>query len=198
MAMSRSTAVGSIVTGCILLGFALITVICGAILASKLSGPVAASAGLWSVYYAVPGILTIVAGATKNGVVMGFALFFNILAVIVSLGGSITLVIFTVLLNEVLNYNNCSTAGNTCTCIYNKSPGETDSESWNMKCDDLDTVHAIIIVCLVVFIILTINSLTASIFGCLGTCCAPVTYGLEAVFIHLDYLKNIFRSLIIY
>ncbi|CAB4044397.1 Hypothetical predicted protein, partial [Paramuricea clavata] len=69
MVMSRSTAVGSIVTGSIMLGFAILAVICGAISASKLSGEVAASAGLWSLYFAVPGILCIVAGATKSGIV---------------------------------------------------------------------------------------------------------------------------------
>ena len=50
MVMSRSTAVGSVVTGSIMLGFAILAVICGAISANKLSGEVAASAGLWSLY----------------------------------------------------------------------------------------------------------------------------------------------------
>ena len=50
MVMSRSTAVGSIVTGIIILTFAVVTVICGAISANKLSGQAAASAGLWSLF----------------------------------------------------------------------------------------------------------------------------------------------------
>ncbi len=50
MVMSRSTAVGSIVTGSIMLIFAIVTVICGAVAAGKLSGEVASSAGLWSLY----------------------------------------------------------------------------------------------------------------------------------------------------
>ncbi|XP_028411966.1 uncharacterized protein LOC114534695 [Dendronephthya gigantea] len=166
MVMSRCTAVGSIVTGCIMLGFAIITVICGAVSASKLSGEIAATAGLWSLYYAVPGILTIVAGATKRSVVMGFALFFNIIAVIVSLGASVALTILTILLNEVKDENLvCVSHGDTCTC--------SDSVSWNMHCEDFDTIHILTIVCLVFFIILTITTFTASIFGCLGTCCAP-------------------------
>ncbi len=50
MVMSRSTAVGSIVTGSIMLCFAIVTVICGAVAAHKLSGQAASSAGLWSLY----------------------------------------------------------------------------------------------------------------------------------------------------
>ena len=50
MVMSRSTAVGSIVTGIIIVTFAVVTVICGAVSASELSGQAAASAGLWSLF----------------------------------------------------------------------------------------------------------------------------------------------------
>ena len=50
MVMSRSTAVGSIVTGSIMLCFAIVSVICGAVAAGKLSGQAAASAGLWSLF----------------------------------------------------------------------------------------------------------------------------------------------------
>ena len=51
--MTRSTAVGSIVTGSIMLIFAIVTVICGAVSAGKLSGEVAASAGLWSLFVSI-------------------------------------------------------------------------------------------------------------------------------------------------
>ncbi|CAB4040337.1 Hypothetical predicted protein, partial [Paramuricea clavata] len=50
--------------------------------------------------YAVPGILSIVAGATRHGVVMGFALFFNIIAVIISTVASIVLIIIIAAVNE--------------------------------------------------------------------------------------------------
>ena len=53
MVMTRSTAVGSIVTGSIMLIFAIVTVICGAVSAGKLSGEVAASAGLWSLFVSI-------------------------------------------------------------------------------------------------------------------------------------------------
>lgn len=81
-------------------------------------GQAASSAGLGSLYYAVPGILCIVAGASKNGVLMGFAMFFNIIAVIVSCAASIALILFTSVLNKVLDMNDChqSSDGNECTC----------------------------------------------------------------------------------
>lgn len=176
MVMSRSTAVGSIVTGSIMLCFAIVTVICGAISAKKLTGQAAASAGLWSLYYAVPGILSIVAGASKNGIVMGFALFFNIIAVILSCAASIVLIIFTAALNQVVAFSDChpSLDGTRCTCPLSRYDDTDGSETWDIKCSDLNTLHTIMIAMVVVFVILTITTFTASIFGCLGTCCAPV------------------------
>ena len=66
----------------------------------------------------------------ENPLQMGFALFFNILAVIVSLGASAALILFTVLLNEVReNKMVCTNVGSTCTCKYRSGPDEIDSES---------------------------------------------------------------------
>ncbi|XP_046857208.1 uncharacterized protein LOC124450627 isoform X5 [Xenia sp. Carnegie-2017] len=170
MVMTRSTAIGSIVTGSILLGFAIIAVICGAISASKLSGRAAANTGLWSLYLAVPGILSIVAGVKKNSSVMAFALFFNIIAVIVSSVASVVLIIIVILMNEVRSsgHYSCLDVGDQCICT-----STSIDYSWNMKCDDIDTVYSVFVAVLVVYIILTIVTFTASIFGCMGTCCAP-------------------------
>ncbi|XP_028399525.1 uncharacterized protein LOC114522938 [Dendronephthya gigantea] len=179
MVMTRSTAVGSIVTGSIMLGFAIITVICGAISSSKLSGATAASVGLWALYFAVPGVLTIVAGASKNTIVMGFALFFNIIAVIISTIATIVLIVFTAAMNEVIKYKNRTSYGchptddDRCKCKYGDEYDIRD-ETYDMKCSDLDTIYSVFIACLVIFIIITITCFAASIFGCMGTCCAPV------------------------
>ncbi|XP_046857206.1 uncharacterized protein LOC124450627 isoform X3 [Xenia sp. Carnegie-2017] len=173
MVMTRSTAIGSIVTGSIMLGFAIIAIICGAISASKLSGRAAANAGLWSLCFVVPGVLSILAGVKKNSLVMAFALFFNIIAVIVSSVASVILIIIVVLMNEVRSsgHYSCSDQGDQCYCtstsIYSYFV------SGNMKCEDIDTVYSVFVAVLVVYIILTIVTFTASIFGCMGTCCAP-------------------------
>ena len=50
MAMAKSIEVGSIVTGSIMLFFAAIIVICGAVVAHKLTGEATAWIGLWSLY----------------------------------------------------------------------------------------------------------------------------------------------------
>ena len=58
---------------------------------------------------------------------MGFALFFNIIAVILSTVASIVLIIFVVVLNEIFGFQdgvstNCQTSGvmsDHCTCVYN-------------------------------------------------------------------------------
>ena len=161
---------------------------------------------------------------------MGFALFFNILAVIISAVASVVLIIFTSLVSEVIDYSNrhggCQTVGDMCQCRYNDAGDEIDCKykyknvkrsMWqyksiqiycivvgsyilkihseiiaisttvlasittvrkystgNMNCDDLDTLRTIIIVVLIVYIILTVTTFIASIFGCMGTCCAPV------------------------
>ena len=51
---------------------------------------------------------------------MGFALFFNILAVIISAIGTIVMIIFTAVINRVVEYsknNNCQTSVNgMCKC----------------------------------------------------------------------------------
>ena len=48
--MSKSTAIGSVVTGIIILVCAFLAVICGAVVFHKLSGVAVASVGLWSLY----------------------------------------------------------------------------------------------------------------------------------------------------
>jgi hypothetical protein len=48
--MSRNTAIGSLVCGAIMVCFAVVAVICGAISFHKLSDKAATSAGLWSIY----------------------------------------------------------------------------------------------------------------------------------------------------
>ncbi|XP_046857204.1 uncharacterized protein LOC124450627 isoform X1 [Xenia sp. Carnegie-2017] len=175
MVMTRSTAIGSIVTGSIMLGFAIIAIICGAISASKLSGRAAANAGLWSLCFVVPGVLSILAGVKKNSLVMAFALFFNIIAVIVSSVASVILIIIVILMNEVRSSGDysCSDVGDQCYCTSTSIYSDYNSVRWNMKCDDIDTVYSVFVAVLVVYIILTIVTFTASIFGCMGTCCAP-------------------------
>ena len=44
----------------------------------------------------------------------------------------------------------------------------------NMNCDDLDTLRAVVIAMMIFYFIITVTSFISSIFGCLGTCCAPV------------------------
>ena len=50
---------GSIVTGSIMLCFAIATVICGAITMKKFSGQAAASAGLWSLFVSFKSCVTL-------------------------------------------------------------------------------------------------------------------------------------------
>ena len=72
---------------------------------------------------------------------MGFALFFNILAVIISAIASVVLILFTALVSEVVDYskrnNNCKTIGGMCECQYNDE-GDTINCKYNVqKCKDI-------------------------------------------------------------
>jgi hypothetical protein len=50
MAMSKSVSMGSIVIGCILLVLTLISVICGGVVTSKLTGRAGFNIGFWGLY----------------------------------------------------------------------------------------------------------------------------------------------------
>ena len=79
---------------------------------------------------------------------MGFALFFNILAVIVSAIGTVVLIIFTAVLNEVANYYNkveddsqCKTEDGYCKCTYNDSGDKIYCKYNEQKCGDINKIH---------------------------------------------------------
>ena len=72
---------------------------------------------------------------------MAFALFFNILAVIISAIASVVLILFTALVSEVIDYterhNKCQTIGDMCECRYNDE-GDTINCKYNVqKCKDI-------------------------------------------------------------
>ena len=66
---------------------------------------------------------------------MGFALFFNIIAVIVSTIATIVMIIFTAVINEVVRYRDrtgygcMDTGDDRCTCIYGN-----DYDKSNITC----------------------------------------------------------------
>ena len=65
---------------------------------------------------------------------MGFALFFNIIAVIVSAAASIVLIIFTIALNEYYsNQNKCLPISDKCYCSYTDGSGSYDSVTCKYK-----------------------------------------------------------------
>ena len=67
---------------------------------------------------------------------MGFALFFNIIAVVISTAASIVLIIITVVLKEFTgdNRKHCITVGDQCTCnYYDNNRSEYDDSSVTCK-----------------------------------------------------------------
>ena len=56
------------------------------------------------------------------------------------------------------------------------------------KCDDLDAIRSSMAAVTIVYVLIAIFSLTGSIYGCVGTCCAPqvkdvsyIRYGITKV-----------------
>ncbi|CAB4037191.1 Hypothetical predicted protein [Paramuricea clavata] len=106
---------------------------------------------------------------------MGFALFFNIIAVIIASVASVFLILITAIMKEFQGdyQRSCIEINNRCICYHNNND-RTSYVEWKMKCSDIDPVYSLFVAALVAYIILAVTSFTASIFGCRGTCCAPV------------------------
>ena len=66
---------------------------------------------------------------------MGFALFFNIIAVIISTAASIVLMIITVAMNEFAgDYNSqCKTIDDQCVCTYDDDRSQYDTKTITCK-----------------------------------------------------------------
>ena len=66
---------------------------------------------------------------------MGFALFFNIIAVIISTVASVILIIIIAVINEFVNdyKTNCEDVNDKCTCYYYKNDRTVTTDSVTCK-----------------------------------------------------------------
>ncbi|CAB4016165.1 ---NA---, partial [Paramuricea clavata] len=88
MAMSNGIRVGSITIGCSLLVLTFLSMICGIVAMSKMSTPVArASIGLWGLYFAIPGVFSVLAGYKKQSTLLAVALGTHVLGIVLAIVG---------------------------------------------------------------------------------------------------------------
>ncbi|CAB3983438.1 Hypothetical predicted protein [Paramuricea clavata] len=91
-----------------------------------------------SLTFTVTGFLTIVAGAKKNSIMMGFAFFLNIIAVIGSTVASIFFISFTFAMNVFDYHHFCQDIGDDCDCDVGDNNDTVISESSCNKLSDID------------------------------------------------------------
>ena len=149
--MTRSVSNVSIVVGIIELVAATVSAIIGVIAVTSYSGHPSASAGIWALVFFIPGVLSIVAGRKKSVMTLAAALFFNIVATVISSVATLVCVSFWIILTR---------SG----CNY---------ENYEFDCDSYHKVFATIVTMTIVMLLLTITSFIGCIIGCAGTCCAP-------------------------
>ncbi|CAB4020775.1 Hypothetical predicted protein [Paramuricea clavata] len=149
--MSRSVSNVSIIVGIIELVAATVSAIVGVVAVTSYSGHPSNSAGIWALVFLIPGVLSIVAGRTKNIVTLAVALFFNILATVVSSVATLVCVSFWI----ILTHSGCN------------------HEQYEFDCSSYPRVFAIIVTMTIVMMILAVTSFTGCVMGCAGTCCAP-------------------------
>nr|XP_058963821.1 uncharacterized protein LOC131790610 [Pocillopora verrucosa] len=146
---------------------AFIQLICGFIYLSK-GGP--EGSGLWSgIGLAVICGLGILVWLRKNKTAMVFFLVMNILWFIVCLVQIIIAFIAWVIWHFIRKVveTNCSQRGSTCHCQTEKE------EPWPVhNCDDIRVIESCFLAILIMSAFSAILTLSGSIIGCMGTCCA--------------------------
>ena len=106
--MTRSVSNVSIVVGIIELVAATVSAIIGVVAVTSYSGHPSASAGIWALVFFIPGVLSIVAGKKKSVMTLAAALFFNIVATVISSVAILVCVSFWIILTHSgCNYENC-------------------------------------------------------------------------------------------
>ncbi|XP_020613717.1 uncharacterized protein LOC110051945 [Orbicella faveolata] len=152
----------------ILIGvIALIELICGFIYLSK-GGP--EGSGLWSgVGLAVIAALGIVTWLKRNKTALVFYLVMCILWFIVCIIQVIIAFIAWAIWHIIRKVveTNCDQIGDTCVCH------DTDNTPITVhNCDDIRTIESIFLCILIMSAFAAILTLSGSIIGCMGTCCA--------------------------
>jgi len=170
--LSKGHATGTLVLGVCELLCGILVIILAIVAANK--ADLAASLSPWwaGVVFAIPGIIGIVVGVTKNHCAMIAFMVLNIIAFILQGVGAILAGIVIALWSSAAAdvTDKCrQSAFNECTCTAD------DGSNFTIKgldnCDEISSLFSTITAMLVFLVIAAIIALAGSILGCIAVCC---------------------------
>lgn len=172
--VTRGQGICAIVFGILKLLLGIAIIIIGFVAAAKIDNYLVSS--YWAGFiFIVPGILGIIAGATKNNCCMISYMVINIILFILVGVGCIAIFILVAGYSTVLQdvTNNCyGTIANRCTCSY-----QGTSYTFAASCDVIANLKSILWAMAIFYLLAGILLLASSILGCASSCCtqAPPT-----------------------
>lgn len=173
--VQKGHATATLVLGICELLCGVLIIILAIVAASK--ADVGAGLSPWwaGVVFAIPGILGIIVGCTKNHGVMIAFMVLNIIAFVLQGVGAIlagiVIAVWTAAAADVANRCNNS-YGNTCVC--RNDDGSTFKIN-GIDCDNLSSLLSVITAMMVFLVIAAIIALSGSILGCIVVCCTRGT-----------------------
>jgi len=168
--VQRGHAIAALVLGIMELVFGLIIIICSFVLGGKVNAGTALTPYWAGIPYAIPGILGIVVGATKNNCAMIAFMVLNIICFVINGVASILIFVAIGIWAGVASAvtSKCNYIGGHCICTY-------EGQSYSYKVDSCSTLTGVVALLWAIAIFALIaacTTLAGSIVGCIATCCA--------------------------
>jgi len=170
--LSKSHATATLVLGICELLCGILVIILAIVAAQKADLNAGLSPWWAGVVFAIPGIIGIVVGCTKNHCAMIAFMVLNIIAFILQgIGAILAGIVIAVWSSAVSDVTqNCRKIyGTTCRCRTDS--GDTFDISGLEDCDEISALFSTITAMLVFLVIAAIIALGGSILGCIAVCC---------------------------
>jgi len=170
--VQKNHATATLVLGVIELLCGLLVIILAIVAANK--ADVGAGLSPWwaGVVFAIPGILGIVVGCTKNSCAMIAFMVLNIIAFVLQGVGAIlagiVIALWSAALADVTDNCTSNTLSKTCRC---RKDGTDFTISGVDNCEEISSLFSTITAMLVFLVIAAIVALAGSIMGCIAVCC---------------------------
>lgn len=179
--IQKGFALSAAIIGTLCLLFGVATSICAWVLASKADFSFTTTEGYstetksfgtywWGgIGFAVPGILGIVAGCTRNTVAMVFYLIFNLICILCSMAVSILVALVVVLwavVNNLYQNGDCNDLMGSCYC----KDYDNTYVMHNVPCSNIDGIQVVLIAIIAMSSISTLLAFIASYISCCALC----------------------------
>lgn len=171
--LSRGQTLSALILGAIELFCGILVIILAVVSSNKANLPGAFSPWWAGVVFAIPGVLGVIVGMTKNYGVMIAFMVINIIAFVIQGVGAVLLFIamaifvsYAATIDKYCKYNNISRQ-----CVCTPDSGSAFVIDGISSCGELSSIASMAIAICVFLIIAGCISLAASIVGCCSTCC---------------------------